>query len=67
MDQLCRLQFHISSTHRVQDEKIFSEGSHRLSVAGKNICTKGTGDLEGKVTSPLCEASLRLCCTALVW
>lgn len=63
MDQLCRLQFHISSTHRVRDEKIFSEGSHRLSVSGKTICF----DLEEKVTSPFCEASLRLCSTVPVW
>lgn len=48
MDQLCRLLFHISPTHRAQDEKIFSEGSHRLSVSGKTICF----DLEGEVTVP---------------
>lgn len=43
-------------------ERIFPVGSRRLSVSGKTICF----DLEGEVSGPFCEASLRLCCAAPV-
>lgn len=50
MDQLCRLLFHISPTCRAQDEKIFSEGSRRLSVSGRK--KKRTFALTLKEKSP---------------
>lgn len=54
----------ISPLHTARDEKIFLEGSHRLSVSGKTICC----DLEGrKVTGPFCEAAPRLYCAVPVW
>lgn len=66
MDQLCRLLFHISPTCRAQDEKIFSEGSRRLSVSGRKKKEHSLWPWR-KSHRPFCEASLRLCCTVPGW